>query len=181
MTTKKHKATGYTIKIRRQRRKTMMMRAMPNHTEVCIEVFIPNWLDPNSDVVTDFIDKGLAQIGDQVPDVPEEKTSPETVLAMVDEYAKRMNLQPGRVQLRDMTRKWGSCSDRSNITLNKRLCWLSPHLVEYVVCHELAHLIELNHSPAFWAIVKRYMPDYEAREAELRRIEGGLFSKKKSG
>jgi hypothetical protein len=64
--------------------------------------------------------------------------------------------------------RWGSCSQAGGIRLNWRLIHLSPHLVDYVVAHELAHLVEMNHSPRFWAEVGRLYPDWREARAELK-------------
>jgi len=158
------------IKIYRQNRRNLMMRPTPG----AIEVYIPHQLDENDTLVKDFIAKGLKKIGDKVPDVPPEKTSRKAIKAMVKDYANRMGVKASRVQFRDMRRKWGSCSSKGTVTLNSRLTWLNAELAEYIVCHELAHLIELNHSKKFWAIVEQHMPDYRARLDALRRTEKSL-------
>ena len=64
--------------------------------------------------------------------------------------------------------RWGSCSRLSGIRLNWRLIHLPTPQIDYVVAHELAHLVEMNHSPRFWAVVARIMPDYEIHRAALR-------------
>lgn len=64
--------------------------------------------------------------------------------------------------------RWGSCSQASGIRFNWRLIHLPTHLVDYVVAHELAHLVEMNHSPRFWAEVGRLYPDWRAARAELK-------------
>ena len=62
--------------------------------------------------------------------------------------------------------RWGSCSRLSGIRLNWRLIHLPRHQIDYVVAHEAAHLLEMNHSARFWRVVEELMPDYdEAREA----------------
>ena len=110
-----------------------------------------------------------------MPEVPPEKTSRQKIREMVNTYATKMGVKPKRVQFRDMRRKWGSCSSKGTVTLNSHLTWLEPDIAEYVVCHEVAHLIELNHSKQFWALVEQHMPDYEARLSRLREIEGTLW------
>ena len=159
------------VKIYRQNRQNMMMRAVPG----AIEVYIPHQLDENHRLVQDFIKKGLAQLGNQLPMIPEEKTPRQSIESMVYEYAARLSVKASRIQFRDMRRKWGSCSSKGTITLNTRLTWLEPDLAEYIVCHELAHLIELNHSKAYWAIVEKQMPDYKARIKRLRAAEKLLW------
>ncbi|MFT4174958.1 MAG: SprT family zinc-dependent metalloprotease [Rhodocyclaceae bacterium] len=64
--------------------------------------------------------------------------------------------------------RWGSCSQRSGIRLNWRLIHLPPEQVDYVVAHELSHLLEMNHSARFWAVVDTLFPGYEAPKAALR-------------
>lgn len=159
------------IKVYRQNRRNLMMRPVPG----AIEVFIPYQLDEQDPLVQDFIAQGLKKFDGNVPELPPEITSKDTIRKMVKDYAKRMNVKATRVQFRDMRRKWGSCSSRGTVTLNSRLTWLEPHLAEYIVCHELAHLIELNHSKRFWKIVKDYMPNYKKRMQELRRAEKNLW------
>lgn len=159
------------IKIYKQKRRSLMLRPFPNG----IEVYIPYQLSEEDKLVQDFIQKGIAKYADKIQIQPEEKTSRAALLAMVSDYATQMQVQPKRVQLRDMRRKWGSCSNRGSVTLNTRLTWLDSPLAEYVVCHEVAHLLELNHSPKFWAIVERYMPDYKKRLKALREVERSLW------
>ena len=81
-----------------------------------------------------------------------------------------MGLQPKRISFRDMTRKWGSCSSRENITLSTRLTWVAPHLAEYVVVHELVHLRVFNHGKDFKTMMSQFMPDWQAREKELNAV-----------
>jgi YgjP-like, metallopeptidase domain len=159
------------IKIYRQNRRNLMMRPVPG----ALEVFIPYQLDEQDPLVQDFIAKGLQEFDGNVPELPPEITPKETIRKMVKDYAKRMSVRASRVQFRDMRRKWGSCSSRGTVTLNSRLTWLEAHLAEYIVCHELAHLIELNHSKKFWTVLEQYMPDYKKRMKELRRIEKNLW------
>lgn len=158
------------IKIYRQNRRNLMMRP----TVGALEVYIPYQLTKNDKLVQDFIAQGIAKFGDNVPEIPADITSRKAIKVMVKDYAKRLGVKASRVQFRDMRRKWGSCSSKGTITLNTRLTWLHADLAEYIVCHELAHLIELNHSKKFWAIVEQHMPDYKARLKELRRTEKTL-------
>jgi predicted metal-dependent hydrolase len=65
--------------------------------------------------------------------------------------------------------RWGSCTVSGNIRLNWRLIHYALPLVDYVVAHELAHLREMNHSPAFWAIVESVYPDYDGARLALRK------------
>lgn len=159
------------IKIRRQNRRSMMMRPIPGGAEV----FIPHYFDEHDKEVQTFIKKALKKLEKHMKDLPPEKTSRTQIMKFVEDYAQKMGVQASRVQMRDMTRKWGSCSSKGTITLNTRLMWLEPPIAEYVVCHELAHLIELNHSKKFWSLVEKHMPDYLQRLDALRVAEKGLW------
>ena len=64
--------------------------------------------------------------------------------------------------------RWGSCNSRGEVRLNWRLLQAPPHIINYVVAHELAHLKEMNHSAKFWATVERIYPDYKTAEKELK-------------
>lgn len=79
--------------------------------------------------------------------------------------------QYNRIAIRNQRRRWGSCSSLGNLNFNYKLIFLPPHLVDYVVVHELCHLQELNHSRSFWTLVEYTVPDYMQRKAQLRHIE----------
>jgi predicted metal-dependent hydrolase len=87
----------------------------------------------------------------------------------VAELALPMGVRVASVGLSDSRTQWGSCSADGRVLLNWRLIQLPLRLIDYVVVHELAHLKELNHSPAFWAHVARVYPDYREARRELRR------------
>ena len=160
---KKQLESGHSVTIRRQHRTSLMMRLVPGG----IEVFIPRWMKEDSPKVRNFIQSGLEKLGGYVPPIPAEQTSRSEIETMVEIWAKKVGVQPGRVQFRAMSRKWGSCSSRDNITLNSRLTWLAPHLAEYVVLHELVHLKVFNHGKEFKAMMSAHMPDWAERECEL--------------
>jgi predicted metal-dependent hydrolase len=63
---------------------------------------------------------------------------------------------------------WGSCSSGGNVNLSTRLLFAPPDVQDYVILHELAHLVEMNHSDRFWALVERYMPNYAEKEKWLK-------------
>ena len=78
------------------------------------------------------------------------------------------------VQIRNQRRRWGSCSHQGVLRFNWRLAMLEPALTEYVVVHELAHLTHMNHSPDFWGLVERHLPDVKERRRRLRETEAIL-------
>jgi predicted metal-dependent hydrolase len=86
----------------------------------------------------------------------------------VAHYAPLMSVAPKQIKLSSARTQWGSCTSRGVVRLNWHLVRMPLHLIDYVVVHELAHLIEMNHSAAFWRIVESACPDYAKCRAELR-------------
>lgn len=75
---------------------------------------------------------------------------------------------PTRITVRGQRTRWGSCSARGTLSLNRNLVFLPPHLVRYVIAHELAHLVHLDHSPRFWALVDASCPGAADLRAQMR-------------
>lgn len=92
----------------------------------------------------------------------------------VEEYCHRLGVPVPPLRLSSARTRWGSCSRRSGIRLHWRLIHLPPALIDYVVAHEVAHLVEMNHSPRFWAVVERLYPDWRVARTALRRASASL-------
>ncbi len=88
--------------------------------------------------------------------------------AAVDRHAASLGRPVGRLSLRDTRSRWGSCSSRGDIMLSWRLVMAPPEIADYVAAHEVAHLAEMNHSPAFWAVCARLYPAHRAARDWLR-------------
>ncbi len=87
----------------------------------------------------------------------------------LDLYAARLGVQYAGFSLSSADTRWGSCTAQRTIRLNWKLMHFSLPLVDYVVAHELAHILEMNHSPRFWANVGRIYPQYEEAKQLLRK------------
>lgn len=83
-------------------------------------------------------------------------------------YARQLGVSVSRLGLSSARTRWGSCTSGGSIRLNWRLIKAPPSVIDYVVVHELAHLIELNHSPSFWHVVAQLCPDYAEQRARLK-------------
>jgi predicted metal-dependent hydrolase len=94
--------------------------------------------------------------------------------AAVAHYAGLVGQRYGAISLRDPRSRWGSCTSRGDLMFSWRLAMAPPEVLRYVVAHEVAHLVELNHSTRFWALVERLDPDHGAARDWLRRRGGGL-------
>jgi len=88
----------------------------------------------------------------------------------VEFFATKMGLLYHEVKFRKMKRRWGSCSSQKNITLNLYLFNTSHELIDYVIVHELAHLVQMNHSKKFHKVVEFYMPDARELEKKLKEF-----------
>ena len=82
--------------------------------------------------------------------------------------------EPYRLLIRDQRQRWGSCAPDGTLRFNWRVAMLRPDLAEYVVVHELAHLRVRSHSPEFWALLSRAMPDAQERRRRLREVGKAL-------
>ncbi len=87
----------------------------------------------------------------------------------LDVYAERLGVRYASLALSSAGTRWGSCTVEGNIRLNWRLIHFALPLIDYVVAHELAHLLEMNHSPRFWARVESVYPDYDGAKTALRK------------
>lgn len=81
----------------------------------------------------------------------------------------------GRITVRDTTSRWGSCSSSGNLSFSWRLVFAPREVFDYVVVHELAHLVHLDHSRAFWCLVKDMKSDFEFARTWLRREGSSLL------
>lgn len=83
-------------------------------------------------------------------------------------YARLIGVTYGRISIREQKTRWGSCSAKGNLNFNWKLVLMPPEILDYVVVHELAHRLQMNHSAAFWAEVGKILPDYRERRQWLK-------------
>jgi predicted metal-dependent hydrolase len=95
-------------------------------------------------------------------------TARDALAAAADRHAARLGRSYGRLTLRDTRGRWGSCSSRGDLMFSWRLIMAPDAVLDYVAAHEVAHLAEMNHSPAFWAVVSRLYPGYAVQRQWLR-------------
>lgn len=85
----------------------------------------------------------------------------------IKKYSLILGVNPQKVRIKRIKYAWGSCSSKKNITINMNLAKKDEKVVEYVVLHEMCHLIYMNHSKDFWALVEKNMPKYKEYKKKL--------------
>ena len=111
------------------------------------------------------------RLRDSVFKVPPEQAGPrleaflkamarDRLAAASDSYAAQLGRTYSQITLRDTRSRWGSCSSKGDLMFSWRLIMAPPEVLDYVAAHEVAHLEEMNHSSAFWAVVARLFPDH---------------------
>lgn len=87
----------------------------------------------------------------------------------LQQLSQRCDLAYSRMTVRGQSTRWGSCSSKQSISLNYKLLFLPPTLVDYVLTHELCHTVHMNHSKVFWQLVRQYYPELDQAKADLKK------------
>jgi hypothetical protein len=96
------------------------------------------------------------------------RAAEEKLVSRTSDWAMELGVKPGRITIADVKYQWGSCSPTGNVSLNWRLIKAPISVSDYVIVHELAHLIEGTHDDRFWSIVRSQIPKVEASKTWLR-------------
>jgi predicted metal-dependent hydrolase len=89
-------------------------------------------------------------------------------------YAAHLDVAPPLVALSNARSQWGVCTEDGTIRLSWRLVHLEPALADYVVAHEVAHLVEMNHSKRFWSLLAKLYPDWRRARHQLELAGASL-------
>ena len=84
-------------------------------------------------------------------------------------HAAAINVRPKRIRITDTTSRWGSCSTTRTLSFSWRIIMAPPEVLDYLAAHEVAHLVEMNHSANFWAVTKKLCPDTDTHKHWLKR------------
>jgi len=128
--------------------------ALPGVTRLTLHVGLPHGAAPEQlrDAVQSWLQRQARRVFEQ----------------RCAEFAARLGVRVRRLSLSSASTRWGSASADGSIRLNWRLVHFAVPVIDYVVAHELAHLREMNHSDAFWDVVRSVMPDFEAARGTLK-------------
>lgn len=173
---------GIEVRLSRKRVKNLNLRISRDGSHV--DVSAPSWV--SEDEVREFVRRKAAWIEShlaQAADTPMARASqakPEEVAAwrevvsacvpaLIAAWEPIMGVRAGKLAYRNMTSRWGSCQPATGrICINVRLALYPPECLEYVVVHELCHLLERGHGPRFHQLMDTFMPDWKQRRAKLR-------------
>lgn len=103
------------------------------------------------------------------------KNAKEIIPVRTRHYARMMGVTYGRIAIRRQRTRWGSCSSKGNLNFNCLLILTPPEVMDYVIVHELCHLIEMNHSKEFWKGVEEIIPNYKEYRKWLKENGGELI------
>lgn len=148
---------------------TLVVRSPYRTSQRMIEKFLmekKNWIEKHQEEARAAV-KNNELITDEVRKQGIEKAKhvfPERIRY----YAGIMGVTYGLVTLREQKTRWGSCSSKGNLNFNWKLILMPIEILDYVVVHELAHRVEMNHSERFWKVVESVMPDYKERRKILK-------------
>lgn len=135
------------------------------------------------------------EVNDKFQIIVPKKTEPDKVLKTLKNWYKkvaknilsdRLEFIENRVKLKssmfricDAKGKWGSCNSKGVVSLNWRMIMLPPRVIDYVIVHELCHLVEMNHSKNFWGLVSKFLPNYTELKKQIKEYGFllGLFQK----
>ncbi len=149
---------------------TLRVRAPFGMTDKAIQDFInthQKWIDRHASIMEQrSIDKEPAFTSVEIRTMAEEFRR--FVPPLIDQYAQALGVRPVRVTVRCQKTRWGSCSSKGGLNFNCLLALAPEYVRRYVVIHELCHMKEMNHSPAFWRLVSSQMPDYETAKKWLK-------------
>ena len=151
------------VVIQSQERKSLALVVTPE----CVEVRVPQQLDPAGERVQQFIANGLARLPKDLELERERPYQTAEIQTKIDTWAEKLGVTVNRVQIRPMRRKWGSMSSQANLTLADDVRNLPEPLLEYVIVHELVHLWCANHGGEYTAVLGAHLSDWQERELSL--------------
>ncbi len=170
------------IKITKSKRKTICLQIKPNGS---IELKVP--LQTSDTQIQDFLNQKSDWIEKHLRTVQERRQQMSQIKPLTIEeiheladkalevipkravyFAQLVGVTYGRITIRNQKSKWGSCSSKGNLNFNCLLMLMPSKVLDYVVVHELCHRKEMNHSPKFWAEVRKILPDYEKQKLWLK-------------
>jgi predicted metal-dependent hydrolase len=104
------------------------------------------------------------------------KEASELLPIRVSKIAQQTGLDYGKLSYKSMRSRWGSCTNKKDISLNIYLLMMPYELIDYVILHELTHTKHLNHGKDFWKALESHMPDYKNRRKQLKELQPNILA-----
>ena len=127
---------------------------------------------------SEWIDKHLSDMKKNLATMPRKLSEAEknelrknakiVITKRVEHFAKTMSVDYKRISIKFQKTRFGSCSTKKNLNFNALVALMPSEILDYVIVHELSHLKEMNHSPAFWCEVEKIIPDYKLKRKWLK-------------
>ena len=161
-----------------KRSKRILLRVMPNGT---VRVTIPS--KKHEEHAIEFVQKNHAWVAKRKAVISQQQQIPEIskyqkervkrqlrkmLTPLIDRACEIYKVKYKKLTFRHTVSRWGSCSMNNTLSFNLKLFFLPQHLKEYIVVHEVCHLVEHNHSATFWKEVAKTVPDYKNKRKELK-------------
>lgn len=145
-----------------------------------VEAFLrkrPHWVLAHYDAMQEKMEKlsqqnGNSHLSESQKEALEKRyrsLARECITRRASYYATQLGVTYSSIRIAEQKTRWGSCSSRGTLSFHWRLILAPPAVMDYVVVHEVCHLIHLDHSPDFWAEVESLMPDYKVYKTWLRK------------
>lgn len=172
----------YNVKIIESKRKTISLQIKPDSSiELKVPLYTTNvQIQEFLNQKSDWINKHLQAVQERQQQMSQIKSltieeihelanqALEVIPKRVAYFAPLIGVTYGRITIRNQKSRWGSCSSKGNLNFNCLLMLMPSEVLDYVVVHELCHRMEMNHSPQFWAEVRKILPDYEKQKLWLK-------------
>jgi len=151
------------IKVEKQKRKNITVKYDGNY----IKILIPEYLSEDDNIVKNFIKNELVIIDNSRTIRILKPLDKEDLIKIVNRWQKKIGIKANRIQIKKMKNKWSSCSSKGNITLNSDIVLLPKKFAEYIIVHELLHLLIPNHCKTFKVLLSTYLPEWEYLHLKL--------------
>ena len=168
-TVKKSKRKTYSISVGRDG--TVEIKAPLKRSKTDIEKILKKyspWIEKNIAKQSEKAKRGRKLTEEEIADL---KSNAKIILAEKTRYYKKIiGVEPTGVKITSATTRWGSCSGTNSICYSYRVMLLSNRAQDYIVVHELCHILQKNHSPKFYREVAKILPDYKDRIKEIKNF-----------
>ena len=177
----KHQDIGIIRYIKNNRAKRIIISIKPRYVRVTIprkqtlknaQEFLEqkiNWIKKHAKNMNDLVQKS-----NELPEINKENAR-QLLTKRLYELAQKYNFQYNKVSIRSQKTRWGSCSSKNNISLNKKLLHLPNDLIDYILLHELVHTRVKNHSKDFWNELETVVPNARSIDKQLSEYQYCLF------